>query len=55
MVSGHRIKLVLTLFLPREVAEYITARAIREGTNTPSLIAQILGAESRRKRESVED
>jgi hypothetical protein len=39
----------LALFLPREVAEYITARAIRQGTNTPSLIAQILGAKSRRR------
>jgi hypothetical protein len=28
--SGHRVKLVLTLFLPHDVAEYVTARAIRE-------------------------
>jgi hypothetical protein len=48
-VSGHRIKLTLTLFLPRAVAEYIMARAIREGKNTPGVIGDILTAESRRK------
>jgi hypothetical protein len=35
--QGHRVKLVLTLFLPHDVAEYITARAIREGKNVAGL------------------
>jgi hypothetical protein len=48
-VSGHRVKVALTLFLLHEVAEYVVARAIREGKNTPGVIADILGAESRRK------
>jgi hypothetical protein len=48
-VSRHRGEMTLTLFLPREVAEYIAARAIREGKNTPSVIADILKAESERK------
>src|SRR5262245_43119047 len=30
-VSGHRVKMPVTLFLPHEVAEYIVARATREG------------------------
>ena len=33
-VSGHRVKMPLTLFLTREVAEFIAARAIRKGKNT---------------------
>jgi hypothetical protein len=47
--SGHRVKLTLTLFLPRDVAEYLAARAIREGKSTPGVIGDILTAESRRK------
>jgi hypothetical protein len=47
-VSGHRVKLAVTLFLTREVAEYVVARSIREGKNTPGVIAGILTAESRR-------
>jgi hypothetical protein len=46
--SGHRVKLALTLFLPHEVAEYITARAIREGKNVAGLVGEILRAEIRR-------
>jgi hypothetical protein len=38
----------LTLFVTHDLAEWITARAIREGKNTPSVIADILTAESRR-------
>jgi hypothetical protein len=41
------VKLTPTLFLTREVAEYLSARAIREGKNTAGVIAEILGAESR--------
>jgi hypothetical protein len=40
---------VLTLFLPHDVAEYVTARAIREGKNVTGMVAEILAAESRRK------
>jgi hypothetical protein len=39
----------LTLFRPHDLAEWITARAIREGKNTPGVIADILTAASRRK------
>ena len=46
--SGHRVKVVLTLFRPHDVAEYLAARAIREGKNTAGVVAEILGAESRR-------
>jgi hypothetical protein len=49
--SGHRIKVVLTLFLPHDVAEYLAARAIREGKNVAALVAEILGKESRRPSE----
>ncbi len=38
-ISGHRVKMPLTLFLPHDVAEYIVARAIREGKNTAGVIA----------------
>ena len=48
-VSGHRVKMTPTLFLPHDVAEYIVARAIREGKNTAGVIADILKAESERK------
>jgi hypothetical protein len=47
-VSGHRVKVTPTLFLTREVAEYLVARAIREGRNTPAIIGDILTAERRR-------
>src|SRR5262249_36085367 len=47
--SGSRVKVALTLFLRRELAEALTARAIREGTNVAALVAQILEAELRRK------
>jgi hypothetical protein len=43
------VKIAVTLYLPRELAEWLSARAIREGRNTPSLIAEILTAESWRK------
>jgi hypothetical protein len=47
--SGHRVKLVLTLFLPHDVAEYVTARAIREGKNVAGVVAEILAADRRRR------
>jgi len=47
-LSGHRVKITPTLFLPHDVAEYVVARAIREGKNTAGVIADILGAESRK-------
>jgi hypothetical protein len=39
-VADHRVKLTLTLFLPHDLAEWITARAIPEGKNTPGVIEQ---------------
>jgi hypothetical protein len=48
-VADHRVSLTLTLFLPHDLAEWITARAIREGKNTPGVIADILTAEAKRK------
>jgi hypothetical protein len=48
-VSGHRVIMKPTLFLTREVAEYIVARAIREGKNTLGVIVEILTDGSRRK------
>jgi len=47
--SGHRVKVAVTLFLPHDVAKYVTARAIHEGKNTAGVVAEILGAESRRR------
>ena len=44
--SGHRVKLALTLFLPRDVAEYVTTRATREGKNVAGLVAEILRREA---------
>jgi hypothetical protein len=41
--------MTVTLYLPRELAEYLSARAIREGRNTAAVLADILAAESQRK------
>lgn len=46
--SGHRVKLVLTLVLSQDLAEYLTARALREGKNVAGLVGEILAAERRR-------
>lgn len=46
---GAGVFAVWLRFLPHEVAEYVTARAIREGKNVAGLVAEILGAESRRR------
>jgi hypothetical protein len=46
--SGHRVKFAVTLFLPHEVAEYVIARALREGKSVAGLVGEILAAESRR-------
>src|SRR5262249_35634460 len=48
-LSGHRVKLTLQLFLPHGLAEYITARAIREGKNVAALVAEILREGRQRK------
>lgn len=48
-ITGHRVKMTPTLFLPHDVAEYIVARAIREGKNTAGVVAEILSAEARRR------
>jgi hypothetical protein len=47
-VAEHRVKLTLTLFLPHDLAEWITAGDSR-GENTPGIIADILTAEAKRK------
>lgn len=41
--SGHRVKVTLTLFLPRDAAEYLPARAIREGKNTAGVVTGLDG------------
>ena len=43
--TGRRVKFAVTLFLPPDLAEYLIARAIREGKNTAGLIGEILAAE----------
>jgi hypothetical protein len=44
-----RVSYTLTLALPRDVAERLTARAIRESKNVEAVIADILEAEARRR------
>jgi hypothetical protein len=43
----NKVKLTLTLYLNREQAERLSARAIREEKNLEALVAEILEAESR--------
>ena len=43
--SGKKVKLSLTVFLSREQAERLTARAIRGKTNLAALVTEILEAE----------
>jgi hypothetical protein len=40
LLTALPIKLTLSLFLPHEVAEYVSAGAIREGKNTPASSAR---------------
>jgi hypothetical protein len=47
--AAGRVSYRLTLALPREVAERLTARAIREGKSLDGLVAEILEAEARRR------
>ena len=42
MVPGH-VKLTLTLELPRELAERLSAEAIREGVNLEAVAVEMLG------------
>jgi hypothetical protein len=44
-----RVSYTLTLALPRDVAERLTARAISEGRNIEALVTEILEAEARRR------
>jgi len=44
--SREKVKLTLTVFLDREQAERLTARAIREGKNLEGLVAEILEGEA---------
>jgi len=46
--SGN-VKYAVTLFLRRELAEALTARALREGKNTPLHIAELLEAALRQR------
>lgn len=41
-MPGH-VKLTFTLDLPREVAEWLSAQAIREGINLEAIVVDILG------------
>jgi hypothetical protein len=43
--SGKKVKLSLTVFLSREQAERLTARAIRAKKNLAALVTEILEAE----------
>jgi hypothetical protein len=43
------VNYTLTLALPRNVAERLTARAIREGRNIEGVVREILEAEMRRR------
>jgi hypothetical protein len=43
--SGKKLKLTLTIFLSREQAEKLTARAIRGRKNLGALVTEILEAE----------
>jgi hypothetical protein len=43
--SGKKVKLSLTVFLSREQAERLTARAIRARKNLAALVTEILEAE----------
>ena len=43
--SGKKVKLTLTVFLSREQAERLTARAIRAKKNLAALVTEILEAE----------
>jgi hypothetical protein len=42
--SRDKVKMSLTVFLSREQAERLTAKAIREGKNLEALVAEILEA-----------
>ena len=44
VVPGH-VKLVITLDIPRELAERLSARAIREGVNLEAVVVEMLGEE----------
>jgi hypothetical protein len=47
VVPGH-VKLTFTFDMPRELAERLSARAIREGINMEAVILEILGKGVRR-------
>ena len=43
MVPGH-VKLTMTLDMRRELAERLSARAIRDGVNLEAVVIELLGA-----------
>jgi hypothetical protein len=48
-----RVSYTLTLALPRDVAERLTAQAIREGKNIDAIVTEILESEVRRSGRTV--
>ena len=49
VVPGH-VKLAFTLDLPRELAERLNARAIREGRNLEAVVLGVLNGEATGRR-----
>ena len=49
MVPGH-VKLTFTLDMPREVAERLSARPIRDGVNLEAVVVEILRASGTKGR-----
>jgi hypothetical protein len=50
VVPGH-VKLTFTLDLPREAAERLSARAIREGVNLDAIVVNILNKDGGHEQE----
>ena len=46
VVPGH-VKLTFTLDMPREVAERLSARAIRDGVNLEAVVVELLSTKGR--------
>lgn len=42
--TSHKVRLILTIFLTRDKAERLSARAIREQKNLEAVVAEILEA-----------
>jgi predicted HicB family RNase H-like nuclease len=44
-----KVEFTLRIALPRDLAERLTAKALRAGKNVPALVTEILEAEVRRR------